>query len=396
MKPFIKTTLSNKYFIFFIWISVALIASLKGSKVPNNFLIFKGVFFHAIEQVNLFCRYPQEYADMNHYGPIFSLIIAPFTAFPDRIGMLLWNILIVTSLYLAIFYLPIKWNTKLLIFYVPLLELFVTTANAQTNSLVAALIIGSFILIGKKKDFWAACLIALGIFIKLYGIVGLCFFFFSKKKKQFILSLIFWSAIFFVLPMAISSPAFVVQSYFDWYESLVAKNIQNITQFAQDISAIGLIRRVFGLLDISALYIIVPGIILFALQYVNTKKYTNLVFQLGILASALLFVILFSTGSESPTYIIAIIGICIWFCIQEQPYNKWILIFFIIAAVWTSFATSYILPRDFRVDVVRRYSLKAIPSLMVWLLLVYQLISFRGLTKTVEENEEEKNINNSL
>jgi type III secretory pathway component EscS len=51
-----------------------------------------------------------------------------------------------------------------------------------------------------------------------------------------------------------------------------------------------------------------------------------------ILASTLLFLVLFSSGSESPTYIIAVAGVMIWFHLQKEktPFIIGLLVFVII------------------------------------------------------------------
>ena len=52
-------------------------------------------------------------------------------------------------------------------------------------------------------------MIMLGTFVKLYGIVGFAFFFFSKHKPKLILWIdVIWGIVFFVLPMLISSRAY--------------------------------------------------------------------------------------------------------------------------------------------------------------------------------------------
>ncbi|RWZ86169.1 MAG: hypothetical protein EO766_15170 [Hydrotalea sp. AMD] len=48
----------------------------------NNFVIFRYVFFHTLQQTNLYLEYPQTYADVNLYGPFFSIVIAPFAVLP--------------------------------------------------------------------------------------------------------------------------------------------------------------------------------------------------------------------------------------------------------------------------------------------------------------------------
>ena len=82
-------------FAALLWFALAIVAVVievnKG--VFNNYLIYKGVFWHTIHQTNLFSLYPSEYGDCNHYGPFFSLVIAPFALLPDKLGCLLWGLL---------------------------------------------------------------------------------------------------------------------------------------------------------------------------------------------------------------------------------------------------------------------------------------------------------------
>ena len=58
----------------------------------NNYIIYKHVFYHAIQQRNLYAYYPLEYGDVNLYGPIFSIVIAPFALLPTYAGLILWTL----------------------------------------------------------------------------------------------------------------------------------------------------------------------------------------------------------------------------------------------------------------------------------------------------------------
>ena len=82
----------------------------------------------------------------------------------------------------------------------------------QFNIVTVALIVASFYCVEKQKDVLAACFIMIGTFVKLYGVVGLAFFFFSKHKVKFVASLVGWAVLFFVLPMLISSPESLVST----------------------------------------------------------------------------------------------------------------------------------------------------------------------------------------
>lgn len=375
---FAKPLFSDKRFVFSLWMVFTLIASIKhifSRGIDNNYTIFKYVFHHTVEQINLYAAYPY-YHDTNHYGPAFSLLIAPFTFFPDQIGCVLWGIFVSMMLFIALDKLPLDWKLKVPVFYIALHDMFTSVAGMQSNALIAALIIGSFVAIQKEKDFWAAFFIALGFMVKLYGIVGLCFFFFSRHKLKLIVSTLFWVAVFFVLPMLISSSEFIIQSYHDWFHSLVAKNTENAGSLIQDISVMGMIRRISGNRDISTLAVLLPAMFLFAVQYLRIEKYNDLRYRLGILTSTLIFVVLFSSSSESQTYVIAMSGVGIWFTLQEVPRSKYVVGLIIFVLLLTSFSSSDLIPRPGR-TFVRQYALKALPCLIVWLTLWWQLVASR-------------------
>src|SRR5690606_21977258 len=100
----------------------------------------------------------------------------------------------------------------------------------------------------------------------------------------------------------------------------------------------------------------------------------NYAFQLMILASTLLFLVLFSSGSESPTYIIAVVGVMIWSFLHKArtPFITGLLIFVII---FTCFSTSNLFPKWVKNDYIIKYSLKAVPCILVWLMVVYELLT---------------------
>lgn len=128
---------------------------------------------------------------------------------------------------------------------------------------IAAIIIASFYCIEKEKDIWATLLILIGTFVKLYGIVGLAFFFFSKHKAKFIFSFIGWSVVLFIAPMLISSPDYIIGQYQEWFESLTSKNQANLFSLHQNVSLLGMIRKLIYPLSYSGIWIILLGLVFF-------------------------------------------------------------------------------------------------------------------------------------
>jgi hypothetical protein len=313
--------------------------------------------------------------DTNHYGPLFSLLITPFALLPDIFGMLLWQISNVLFLYFAIKQLPLDQRKISFIYWIILNELVTAMLSFQFNISIAAIIIMTYVLIEKRSNFWAAFFILFGTFIKLYGIVGLAFFFFVQNKARFVFYCIFWTAVLFALPMIFFSPQFILQSYFDWYSSLAEKQMLNASLTSmQDISLMGMVRRISGDASIPNLPFLVGGLILFALPYLRIREYDFKLFRLHYLASVLIFTVIFSNSSESPTYIIAFAGVAIWFIMQPAPVSRTVIILFVFAMVLTSFSPTDIFPRFIRNEYIKPYSLKALPCVIIWIVISYQLM----------------------
>lgn len=383
-KPFF----TDKKYIIGLWLLITLVSVMKQLAIDkfNNYKIFKGVYFHTINKLPLYNEYPAEYFDHNHYGPVFSIIIAPFAVLPDFIGMTLWGLFNAGILIWAITQLPLKQSQINAVLWICLHEFLTALLGLQFNPIMTALIILSFVYIEKGKDFWAALFITIGIFIKLYGIVGLAFFFFSKNKIKFILSLFFWSLVWFLLPMAISSTDYIVDTYVQWYERLVVKNNENVGLTSrQDICLMGIVRRITQDSSIPNLPFLISGTVLFGLQYLRIKEYKEQGFRLMLLASILIFTVIFSTGSESPTYIIAFLGVAIWFVVQPKPVSKFYLFLFILAMILTSFSPSDLMPRYLRENYINPYALKAVPCVLIWGAIIYEMLTKKfGAYNTVQ------------
>lgn len=372
-----------------LWLILSVIAALKQYATDrfNNYKIFQYVYYHTVDGVSLYAEYPQEYFDHNHYGPLFSVIIMPFALLPDVLGMSLWNFTNATFLLFAVYQLPLTKVQKSLILLISAHEFLTTSLSFQFNPSISAIVMLSYVFIDKKQDFWAAMLIMLGTFIKLYGIVGLAFFFFSKDKIKFILSLFFWALVFFALPMLLSSPDYIIQSYYDWYERLLAKNKENILRNdMQDISLMGMIRKISGNLNLPNLPFILSGMFLMGLCYLRISMYKVEKFRLLLLSSVLIFTVIFSTGSESPTYIIAFMGFALWFVLIKKI-NYFHIFLLILTLAVSSFSPSDLFPAYLREHFVKPYALKALPLVLVWFLIIYKMLTLKDEESELESSK---------
>jgi len=379
-----KSILTDERVMLGLWALIGILSAVTKLSVQrhNNYLIYKGVFWHVWQQLPLFSPYPEEYGDVNHYGPFFSLIMAPFAVLPDWAGLILWNTCLALLLYWAIRQMNLSRYQHVFMLWFCAHELLTALFMQQFNVAIAAIILLSYAFVCKEKDIWATLMIAIGTLVKLYGVVGLAFFFFSRHKGKYIVSFIAWMLVLGVAPMLISSPEYILQTYQDWFVSLTEKNGDNALSLMQNISLLGIIRKIGFAASggaalwqtYSDLWVIVPGLILFFLPYLRVRQYTAIAFQQTLLASVLMFVCLFSTGTESSGYIIALLGVVIWYTAAPWQRNKWDVALLIFCFVLTSLSPSDLFPAYLRREWVQPYALKALPVAMIWIQLSIEML----------------------
>lgn len=372
---FSKKRIQDPDIPFNIWMIAALIAAVVKFMIGkyNNYKIFKGVFWHAIAEQPLYGE-AAGYYDSNHYGIIFSYIIAPFAVLPDWFGIILWVVANTALLYYALNTLPLNRAQKTFVYWFVLCELFTAQTVQQFNISVAAFIILAWSLIARRKEFWAAFVIVLGAFIKIYPIVGLAFFFFSKNKPRFIFSGLFWIAIMFSLPLLMVSPQYMISQYEAWFHQLQLKNALNQFAVSQNISLLGLVRKVTGSTSYSDMMLILPALALFFAPYFRIGQFKNLCFRLMLLANVLIFSVLFSTGSEAASYVTAMIGVAIWYLAtpsENQQRNKRLMI---ATLVVVGLCTTELMPKWIRVNLIVPYVIKSWLVIAVWFRIVYDMI----------------------
>lgn len=374
----LKRYIQNPVSLFILWMAVALVCSLMliPKETYSNYITFSQAFWHTISSLPLYIYYPEEQRDLFLYGISFTTLITPFALLPRQVGMVLWCLANCGFLYWAIKKLDLKKWQFAVVILISVNDVFTSVLSQQYSIGITAMIIFSYVLIEKEKDFWAALMIVLGTMTKLYGIVGLAFFLFSKHEMKLTGGLVFWAVIVFLLPMLYASPEYVVHSYKEWFDVLVYKNGLNQFSINQNISLLGMLHRITGA-SFSDLWIIVPGMILFALPYLRIRQYQYESFRFLFLSSALLFMVLFSTGTETYGYLTAMVAVGVWYVKTPTKaatpiLNLSLLIFCILL---TSLSTTDLFPRFIRAEYVKPYALKALPCTLIWLKIVWEQLT---------------------
>jgi hypothetical protein len=370
--------------VFFAYVLISLVAAGQGLfgthkvYVPgglaypdyNNYLIFRYSFFHLVQGKDIYQLFPADHYDLYKYSPTFALLFGFFAWLPDAPGLILWSLLNSLCLFAAILLLPgLDDKKKSWILLFCLLELLLSIQNAQSNGLMAGLIILSFALAERSKYFLSTLCLVLSVYIKIFGALAFVLYLFYPGKVKVIAYSIFWMVLMAVLPLAVIDSHQLVFLYHSWLNLLQGDHSASI-----GISLMGILQSWFSL-DISKNGVVLAGLLLLFLPLVRIRHYKDYTFRLLMLASLLLWIVLFNHKAESPTFIIAMSGIGIWYFGQEsQPLNLALLIG---ALFLVSLSVSDLVPHSIREHLVKPYRIKALIPLVIWCKLLYELLWVR-------------------
>ncbi len=381
MKDRFKNIISNKNTFIIIYLIIALSVStqsllLEPSIHPetgieynkyNNYTIFEKSFYHLENNQDLYEFYLEEHWDLFKYTPTFSVFFGIFALFPDWIGLSLWNLLNVFTLLFAIYYLPkLDKFEKGAILLIVLIELITSIQNAQSNALMAGLLVFSFGLLENKKYLLATLLIVFSIYIKLFGIIGFVLFIFYPKKWKLAVYTIAWTVLLFAIPLLfIDFTQYInlIQSYWNM--------LSNDHSISYGYSVMGLLNVVTDIGSYRNIIVIVGAIILL-IPMIKIREYNNYLFKYLTLASILIWVVIFNHKAESPTFIIAITGVALWFV--KSKMNIINIVLFIAAIVLTSLSPTDLFPASIRDEFIIPYSLKVLPCILIWIKIIYDVM----------------------
>lgn len=349
----------------------------------NNYVIFKCSFFHLVHGTNLYGLYPAEHWDFYKYSPTFALFMGGMAYLPDVVGLSIWNILNAIAVFFAIRMLPLGVRKQCLILWFVALELLTCLQNSQSNGLMCGLMIAAYGCMEQRKILLATLWLVLAMYIKVYGAIGFCLFLFYPGKLKFILYAILWTVIFAALPLLVTPMYTLVWQYQNWASLMIAD-----AAAARGLSVTGWLYSWFGIENVK-MYVTGIGIILFLIPFARFRLYGNEVFKLLLLASMLIWVIIFNHKAESSTFIIAVAGVGIWYF--AMPQAKWRTALFWLVFVFTCLATTDIFPMFVKKQFIYPYKIKAVPCIIAWCVVFCELmmIKARDLSPALSEGEGE-------
>jgi hypothetical protein len=331
----------------------------------NNFRIFKFSFYHLVQNRDIYQLFPDDHWDLYKYSPGFALCFGLLSWMPDTIGLLLWNLINSLCLFAGIRLLPaLDDEKKSLILLFCLLEMLLSIQNTQSNGLMAGLVVLGFALAERKNYMLSTLCIVFSFYIKIYGALAFVFYLFYPGKLRALGWTLFWMAFFALVPLTVISGPQLLLLYKSWFHLLLNDRSASI-----GLSVMGLMES-WWRLSISKNIVALAGMLVFLLPLIHTRRYKDVHFRLLYLASVLIWMVIFNHKAESPTYIIAMSGIGIWYFSQKAgPLDK---VLMILSFLLITMSVSDLVPAPVRNGFIRPYGIKAVMAIVVWFRIFYE------------------------
>jgi hypothetical protein len=346
----------------------------------NNYVIFQQASVHLVEGQNLYGKYAEDYWDYYKYSPTFALGFWPLAQLPDALGLTLWNALNGAALLLGLWFLPwLSTGQKSLMAWLVLPEYITAAQSEQSNALMAGLILLAFAGLEHRRLWGAALLVVSTVFVKIFGLVAGALFLLYKPQWKTIAWAAVWTAVLAILPAVIVGWDGLAQQYAWWLELLAADTTGQLGT-PHPLGLAALLESWFQWKPSNGV-LVATGAALFLLPWVRWNRFFLYPYRLLALASVLLWVVLFNHKAESPTFIIAMVGVVVWYMARpELSWRKWLLGF---AFVFTGLVSSDVFPLEWRKAFFEPYAIKVLPVALVWLAALWEM-GFSPLRNAVE------------
>jgi hypothetical protein len=339
----------------------------------NNFRIFKFSFYHLVQGKDIYQLFPDDHWDLYKYSPGFALCFGLLSWLPDTIGLLLWNLINSLCLYAGVRLLPgISDEKKSWILLFCLLEMLLSIQNTQSNGLMAGLTVLAFALAERRNYFLSTLCVVFSFYIKIYGAAAFVLYLFYPDKLRLAGWSLFWMLLFALLPLVVVDSHQLALLYRSWLHLLL-----NDRSASTGLSVMGILVSWWHL-DAAKNIVTAGGIVLFLLPLVYVRYYRDLHFRLLYLANLLIWMVIFNHKAESPTFVIVMAGIGIWYFSQQPDVLDKVLM--ILSFLLITMSVSDLVPAAVRNDFIRPYGIKAVMAIVIWCRILYEQMTFRERT----------------
>ena len=304
------------------------------SNTHTTFPIFRQSYHHLVAGSDLYAMYPGEQgaapADRFKYSPTAALLYGPFAIVPSALGLLLWNLLNATALFLA-FNVLLRRRAAALAMALTLPFLVHSLQSSSSNGLVAALIIFAFVAIERGSRWGAATLVALGALIKLFPIAALTFALFQPNRRRFVGAFAVVFVALLAMPLLLTPAHTLLEQYASWRRMVFSDEVD----LAFGLSVMRGIRVYLGV-DMPNWPLQAIGTALLVLPLaLHRERWHEANFRRLFLSSVLVFCVIFNHQAEHQSFVIAAAGMGIWYVTTARTVRHTVMLVLALVGIET-------------------------------------------------------------
>ena len=333
------------------------------AKPSGNFEIFRLASRHLVSGEDMYAEYPDKISDRFKYSPTFALLFAPLAWLYWPVALFLWSCLNAMVLFVAVER-ALPGRAGLIALGALLLEVLRGMQNAQSNALVAGLIVLAFVAMERTNTWRMAAMVMLGACVKIFPLAALSFA--MPRRRVWRTGL--WSAAIGVtlvaIPLLVTSPTALLAQYASW------RGVESNDAQQRWFSVMQLVHRWTGASWPNWPIQLVGTLVLLAPLALRRERWDDARFRFSYLCSVLMFVVLFNHQAERASYLIAFVGITLWYVASERA--RWQSWLFVTAFITIPLMSTLIPGSFFRGRNAMLYRLAA-PTLAIWLAVQWEL-----------------------
>ena len=329
---------------------------MESSRRPaGNFEIFRTASKHLFTGQDLYAAYPAEHTDRFKYSPTFALLFAPLAWLPWPLALFLWSAINAFALFFAVERL-LPPAQALVVQAALLPEVLRAMQNAQSNALVAALIIVAFVALERGRSWRAAFAVVIGACVKIFPLAALTFAIPRRRALRTGIAAASAGLALIATPLFVAAPSQLLEQYRSW------RGIEALDAQQRWFSVMELLHRWLGVNWPNWPVQLAAVLLLLLPLAVRHTRWGDARFRLLYLCSVLMFVVLFNHQAERASYVIAFTGAAIWFASEARTW--WRTLLFAIAFV-TIPLMSTLIPGAPHSAAAMLYRL-VLPTLAIW------------------------------
>lgn len=335
------------------------------AKPSGNFEIFRLASRHLVSGDDMYAEYPTEISDRFKYSPTFALLFAPLAWLPWPVALFLWSCLNALVLFVAVERV-LPGRAGLVALSALLLEVLRGMQNAQSNALVAGLIVLAFVAMERTNAWRTAAAVMLGACVKIFPLAALSFALPRRRVWRTGVWAAGIGALLIVLPLLVTSPSRLLAQYASW------RGVESTDAQQRWFSVMQLVHRWTGASWPNWPIQLVGTLVLLLPLVVRRERWDDARFRFAYLCSMLMYVVLFNHQAERASYLIAFVGITLWYVGSERA--RWQSWLFVTAFITIPLMSTLVPGSFFRGRNAMLYRLAA-PTLAIWLAVQWELWS---------------------